>query len=144
MKSVLEKIEEKRVAKKKKLEEHSETMTKKIKKRKNKKSFKKQMIKESSSSSDEDLHVLCDDEEELDDDFSEGRGGETGVEELCVICGDFGKDNELWYSASAVVAGRTLYVPDMILQLIIFVDFVCKDRKTFMIYIRSSLPFILS
>ncbi|CAH2014035.1 unnamed protein product [Acanthoscelides obtectus] len=47
------------------------------------------MIKESSSSSDEDLHVLCDDEEELDDDFSEGRGGETG--------GDFGKDNELWY-----------------------------------------------
>ncbi|CAH1997229.1 unnamed protein product [Acanthoscelides obtectus] len=145
VKSVLEKIEEKRVAKKKKLEEHSETMTKKLKKRKNKTSFKKQMIKESSSSSDEDLHVLCDDEEELDDDFSEGRGGETGVEELYALFVVIsGRITNCGTGASAVVAGRTLYVPDMILQLIIFVDFVCKDRKTFMIYVRSSLPFILS
>lgn len=75
-------------------------ITKILKREKNKvvkikKSLKKQIENENSSSSNDEQDVLCDDEKELDDDFVKGSGGETGVEELCVICDDFGKDKKI-------------------------------------------------
>lgn len=50
----------------------------------------------STSSSEVDENVLCDD----DDDDCDGEfydEGQSGINELCVICTEFGKNGELWY-----------------------------------------------
>ena len=50
---------------------------------------------ESSEASDSDISNICDDE--MDDMEVIIPGTETEPNELCCICDEAGKDNELWY-----------------------------------------------
>lgn len=49
----------------------------------------------STSSSEVDENILCDDDDDFDGQFFDE--GESRIDELCVICGEFGKNRELWY-----------------------------------------------
>lgn len=65
-----------------------------------KKKQKKQQLSESSESSIDDPESLCDDDELDDIDLDLGRDLDLSVKEtneLCGICGETGKDRELWY-----------------------------------------------
>lgn len=98
MKTVLENKLLKRTIKKEKEEEIKKklkTCKKKtrVSKRPTKKPTKKRTY--STSSSDANENVLCDDDDENDEPFYDE--GQQGIDELCVICGEFGKNRELWF-----------------------------------------------
>lgn len=61
---------------------------------------KKQKLKRrtySTSSSEADENVLCDDDDDNDADGQFYDEGQQGIDELCLICGEFGKNGELWF-----------------------------------------------
>lgn len=95
MKVILEEKEKKKIAKLKKTAKDDKSKPKKVvKKNKNKrmkqKSYKRKILQESSSENEDEEH-LCDDDS--DDDMNVDNENYN----KCIICEEFGKNNEMWY-----------------------------------------------
>lgn len=101
MKTLLEDKEKKRMIKKEKEDRAKKQKVCKKLKMNSKKPIQKRIKKETknystSSSKDEvDENLLCDDDDDCDGQFYDE--GQSGVNELCVICDEFDKNKELWY-----------------------------------------------
>lgn len=92
MKNILEEKERKKVAKHNKTRKDDKLRPKKVlEKKKNKqKSYKRKIFQESSSENEDEGH-LC------DDDSDDGMSVDDENYNKCIICEEFGKNNELWY-----------------------------------------------
>lgn len=95
MKDILQEKENKKIAKLNKTVKNEETKPKNKVKEKNKntkKSYKRKIFQESSSESEvEEQENICDDDS--DDEINVGNENYN----KCIICEEFGKNNELWY-----------------------------------------------
>lgn len=89
MKIVLEDKEKKKIAKLNKTGKDVKSRPKKIVKEKKNKSYKRKILQESSSENE--------DEEQLCDDDSDDELNVDDENYKCIICEEFGKNNELWY-----------------------------------------------
>lgn len=95
MKIILEEKQQKKIAKLNKTGKGDKSKPKKVvKEKKNKhikqKSYKRKILQESSSESEDEEH-LC------DDDSDDGMNVDDENHNKCIICEEFGKNNEMWY-----------------------------------------------